>query len=393
MTNMHRRLIVFFTGIGITLLVAGLVPLVAVAQEETPMAPTPSVEEIPEFAPTEPFYDLENVPPIEPTGDNSYCVMCHNRPLQTVTLHDGRILNLYVSPEIIANSVHGVNSEGGQLGCIDCHTEDSIPHSGPTPTDQREYTFKSVTFCINCHTDQVDALQHGLHEQAIARGNDAAAVCTDCHGSHDIRPVAQFPELVAGVCGDCHATTLAEWRSSKHVDIGPLDCATCHSPHTQEMRGGLTVNELCVNCHKEVPDIFAHTQHLDREEPVGCYECHMFVPQELTGVLTEAVDVSTAAVPVSTGHTFAVQTAACNACHEELVVSGEWERLRTQPQVSEVASVPSETETTEAETQPVSNVQFLQGLILGAGFGITAAAVFVARGNRRIRSASEDETD
>ncbi|MBE0688544.1 MAG: hypothetical protein IH587_00300, partial [Anaerolineae bacterium] len=112
MTNIHRRLIVFFTGIGITLLLAGLLPLVAAAQDATP-EPT---GETPQELPTEPFYDLENVPIVEPTGDNSYCVLCHNRPLQTVTLHDGRILNLYVSPEIIANSVHGVTNEGGTLG-------------------------------------------------------------------------------------------------------------------------------------------------------------------------------------------------------------------------------------------------------------------------------------
>ena len=387
MTNIHRRLIVFFTGIGITLLLAGLLPLVAAAQDTTP---EPTVE-TPQELPTEPFYDLENVPIVEPTGDNSYCVLCHNRPLQTVTLHDGRILNLYVSPEIIANSVHGVTNEGGTLGCLDCHGESTFPHSGPTPTDQREYTFKSVTFCINCHADQVDALQHGLHEQAIARGNDAAAVCTDCHGSHDIRPVAQFPELVAGVCGDCHETTLTEWRTSAHVDIGPLDCATCHSPHTQQMRGGLSVNELCMNCHKEVPDNFAHTQHLSDENPVGCYECHMYVPTEFAGVLTETIGVSTAAVPVSTGHTFNVVTAACDTCHEELVTSGEWERLRGETPVSTVASTTPEA--VEPEAAPTSNVQLLQGLILGIGFGLTGAAIFISRGNRRTEPTAEDESE
>lgn len=388
MANKRRSLIVFFAGAGITLLIAGLLPFIALAQEGTA---EPSPEATPEATPTG-FYNLENAPVIEATGNNSYCIVCHTQPLHTVTLQDGNILNLYVNPETIANSVHGVNNPAGRLGCVDCHGENSFPHSGATPTDHRAYTLRSVQFCINCHADEADALQHGLHEQAILRGNTQAAVCTDCHGAHNIQEVARFPELVAGVCGECHETTLAEWRSSLHVDIGPLDCATCHSPHSQQIRTGTNSNELCLNCHKEMPAIFSHNQHVVENSTVQCVNCHMFVaPEDSTQV------VSNSPVPLgATGHTMQVQTLACNTCHQDMVDSGKWaqivgdietvraERDALQQRVSELETV----QVSEGAPQDTTFLQLVQGLILGIGFGITIAAVFIARGNRQSASAA-----
>lgn len=389
----HKRLIIFFIGIGLTFILAGILPFAA-AQETTPEGtPEATSAAAPVAEATEQFYDLENVPVVEPTGDNSYCVLCHNQPLQTVRLRDGNILNLYVSPEVIANSVHGTSNEIGALGCVDCHGAESFPHDGQTPADQRAYTIRSVGFCINCHADQVDALQSGLHEQAILAGNTAAAVCTDCHGAHDIQPVARFPELVAGVCGDCHTTTLAEWQISAHVDIGPLDCATCHSPHTQAIRGGLNSDELCLNCHKDTTDVFVHTQHVNDVYEVTCTDCHMFMPPHGDTISTVPAINSN----LATGHTMIVDTVACNTCHQELVSSGEWtaisadidsvraERDALQQRVSELESTES-----NATNDQASLIQLLQGLILGIGFGITGAAVFITRGNRQIEIQTED---
>jgi predicted CXXCH cytochrome family protein len=362
MTFTRRRLIIFCAGLGFTLLAAGLLPFSALAQEATPLPPG--------------FYDTESISAIQPTGNNSYCAVCHSQPLQVVTLADGYILNLYVSPEIIANSVHGSSNDQGALGCVDCHGKNSFPHSGPTPDDQRQYSLTGITMCIGCHTQQADELQHGLHEQAIARGNTSAAVCTDCHGAHDIRPVASFPELVAGVCGDCHETTLVEWRSSPHVDIGPLDCATCHSPHTQAIRSGSNTTELCINCHKEMPEVWVHSQHTDVDPAVECAECHMY---QLQGEQAEAVTVAALPSAESTGHTMAVETVPCTTCHAELA---QTVALEATPQPA-VEGPPTEPVEQVAEDGTGGFIQLFQGLILGLGFGATIAAVFVARGNRR----------
>ena len=56
------------------------------------------------------------------------------------------------------------------------------------------------------------AYQESVHGKLIASGNDKAAVCSDCHGNHDIRrandptsPV--FRANVPKTCSKCHAGT------------------------------------------------------------------------------------------------------------------------------------------------------------------------------------------
>ena len=53
--------------------------------------------------------------------------------------------------------------------------------------------------------------QESVHAQAVAQGNVQAAVCTDCHGGHDIRPASDAQSLISKLnipktCGQCHAS-------------------------------------------------------------------------------------------------------------------------------------------------------------------------------------------
>lgn len=400
MSIRSRRLITVCIGGGLSLILAGLVPFllptqVSFAQDTPPATAEPSApgdtasvtEEAPIAAtPTlvEAGAGQHTVSAVQPTGDNGYCAVCHNQPWRAVTLTDGYVLNLYASPSIIANSVHGTSSMQGPLGCLDCHTEDAFPHSGPTPNDSRSYALEAVQMCSRCHQEAAAELEHGLHEQAIMTGNTDAAVCTDCHGAHDIQPAANHPQLVAGVCGDCHSSSLDEWRSSPHVDIGPLGCATCHSPHSQELRVGDS-NTLCINCHTAPANIYVHQQHIDTEYAVECIDCHM---HRDPNIQTTLVGVS------PTGHTMMMDTRPCNTCHEELELTGTWDELtrRVDSQLiserdalqAQVSELQAQIATAPAEAPAPNNVQLLQGLILGLGAAITFFLIFgprLARGN------------
>lgn len=293
-----------------------------------------------------------------------------------------------MNPDTVAASVHGVNNPAGALGCIDCHGADAFPHTGPSPESKRISTLDAVQRCVTCHTENALELQHGLHEEAILRGNLNAAVCTDCHGSHDVQPVVEERNLVAGVCGTCHVSTLTEWQNSAHVDIGPLGCATCHSPHSQRIRAGDTADGLCLNCHNTMPDLWAHQQHASNDYPVGCTDCHMFVPEEQRAA---NLGLTTAVIDAPTGHGMALTSVPCTTCHEELMVSGEWSRLsgegegirierdRLAQQLADLQAVHA----AEPEVQEGTFVPLAQGLLLGLGFGVTFAAVFITRGNQR----------
>ncbi|MFN8378154.1 MAG: cytochrome c3 family protein [Anaerolineae bacterium] len=368
--NSERRLILIFATIGLALVVAGLLPLSVSAQESTP---EPVVEVTPEATvDLTPIYDL-GAAPVVPTGDNSYCLLCHGQPWRTATLADGTQLNMYVPAHTIANSVHGEDNPVGQLGCVDCHG-DNFPHSEP-PATARDYALQAISACVACHASEAQDLQVGLHEQAIRQGDKEAAVCTDCHGSHNIQRVVEQADLIAGVCGDCHENSYAEWRASGHVDLGPLGCATCHSQHTQMIRGGQSSNELCLSCHGEtMPEIWVHENHLVEQSDVGCVDCHMY-PLYPAGVRTQSV---LSVEDRSTGHDMNVSTVPCTTCHESMSDDQTVAIIEPVPDTAEQEAAHTTEDTTSTTTVPL-----VQGLLFGLGIGATAAAIFVARGNKR----------
>ena len=68
---------------------------------------------------------VQNAMPSEPTGDNSFCLVCHADSDATATLDDGTTLHVGVDPSVLEGSVHGAGNEQGALGCVDCHRQDS----------------------------------------------------------------------------------------------------------------------------------------------------------------------------------------------------------------------------------------------------------------------------
>ena len=76
-----------------------------------------------------------------------------------------------------------------------------------------------------------------------AAGNDKAAVCSDCHGEHEVlapndptSPV--FRANVPKTCSKCHSDEAAQFAKSIHGKVladgnteGPV-CTTCHGVHT-----------------------------------------------------------------------------------------------------------------------------------------------------------------
>lgn len=361
MNTTKRHWIISLFGIGLTLMLAGIMPLfmpvtVAYAQEAPP--PNDDVG----------LYDLTSTP-IVPTGENSYCAVCHSTPSRVAISADGYIRNLYVPPSSVANSVHGDGNANGTLGCVDCHGADSFPHDTPF-LNRRDYTLKTNQLCVGCHVDQARDLQNGLHEQAIMAGNKEAAVCTDCHGAHDVQHVTRHPQLLAAVCGDCHATTIQEWRTSPHINVDVLGCGTCHSPHAQTLRiASREANDLCMNCHGAMPTIWVHSQHEDTIlMTTGCVDCHMYAPDHANGGR------------IGTGHSMAIETIACTSCHADIaqrISTGELVVPESRPVITTAP-----TEESQEASVPADTIALIQGLILGIGFGITGAAVFITRGNK-----------
>jgi formate dehydrogenase gamma subunit len=105
-----------------------------------------------------------------------------------------------------------------------------------------------------------------VHAREIGGGNLSAAVCTDCHKSHDVLPASDsrspiFRFNISRTCGACHAPITAEYNQSVHgeavargVSQSPV-CTDCHGIHgisrRSDARSTLGI-ATCSQCHEGV---------------------------------------------------------------------------------------------------------------------------------------------
>lgn len=166
--------------------------------------------------------------------------------------------------------------------CIDCHTKDGkgdmttmLPRSDPASPVNRA---NLANTCGRCHGDPAVMKGSGItatpflsyresvHAQAVSRGNMSAAVCSDCHRSHDVLPASDpnspiFKFNIPRTCGQCHSGITNEYAASVHgqaaargVSQTPV-CTDCHGIHSIAQPGvgnaSLRTN-TCAKCHEGV---------------------------------------------------------------------------------------------------------------------------------------------
>ena len=161
--------------------------------------------------------------------------------------------------------------------CWDCHTKHNIKR--PSDLDSTVNKINIPLTCSVCHEDMNMIVKYnihcekpyqeylqGVHGKALYKGGllSLAAVCTDCHGIHDIKGVGE-PSLMAKnpeTCGKCHGLVFNEYKESIHgrealkgnYDV-PL-CVDCHSEHKmisplekEAPTSWKNINDTCSACH------------------------------------------------------------------------------------------------------------------------------------------------
>src|SRR6266542_4520519 len=178
-----------------------------------------------------------------------------------------------------------IGKSGKAATCLDCHARNGDmttiqPASEPRSTINRANI--AVT-CGRCHGDKSVMQGSGIsdrpflsyresvHAQAIARGNTRAAVCTDCHNSHDIRAASDtqssiFKINIPQTCGKCHQAEADQFNRSIHgvalargVSRAPV-CTDCHGIHNIKMpfdqttaaASSAVATDTCAKCHEGV---------------------------------------------------------------------------------------------------------------------------------------------
>ncbi len=182
-----------------------------------------------------------------------------------------------------AKSVHGVSKKDGMAdaaSCLSCH---GSPHDILGSSDPASKTAKKnlADTCGTCHSNPdflqrhkipfakpVEAYKLSVHGRAVARGDNAAASCSDCHGSHGIQSgkgghSATTHEFVSQTCGKCHSDVQEVFDASVHgraVKAGAKGapvCTDCHGEHNilAPSEAGSLVNPArvstatCGRCH------------------------------------------------------------------------------------------------------------------------------------------------
>ena len=214
---------------------------------------------------------------------------------------------------------HDIHAQKG-LTCASCHGGD------PTKADMLAMS-KSAGFrgkierrqvpalCGSCHsdaaymrqfnpslrTDQLSQYGTSVHGKRLAKGDSKVAVCTDCHGVHDLRPASDtrskvHPLNVTQTCARCHADAaymksysiptdqFSNYSASVHHealavrgDLSAPTCTTCHGNHGAAPPGVGTVQNVCSTCHVFQAQLFESSPHKAAFQAAalpGCVVCH-----------------------------------------------------------------------------------------------------------------------
>jgi cytochrome b subunit of formate dehydrogenase len=258
-----------------------------------------------------------------PKPANDECLACHSDSTMTKEL-EGKQISLYVNEEHFKNSIHSM------FTCVDCHTDvKTSPHENPPAklscaqchADQQAAYEKSfhgqawkngdakAATCISCHGGPHEILPAADPQSRVSHAN-IAATCGACHGQkfvmeasgHSAQPFLSYQESVHGravaagsakaaVCTDCHGAheilAASDPKSSIFKFNVPATCAKCHqsvqqefaqSIHGQAITRGNWQAPVCTDCH----GIHSIKAHLDPNSSVSapnlarvtCARCH-----------------------------------------------------------------------------------------------------------------------
>jgi predicted CXXCH cytochrome family protein len=186
------------------------------------------------------------------------CLGCHGSdPTQTMDLPSGEKLSIFVDQTAFGKSVHGEI-----LRCGDCHADKTgYPHDSKPFQSRRDVTAASYEQCKSCHFANYTKTLDGVHFAVLAQGNRKAALCVDCHGSHDITRPTEPRARISRTCAGCHEKVNAVYLGSVHgqgLTAGNQDvpvCTDCHRAHDiADPRDGslaLRTPEVCGRCHTD----------------------------------------------------------------------------------------------------------------------------------------------
>ncbi|PKL83713.1 MAG: hypothetical protein CVV24_03445 [Ignavibacteriae bacterium HGW-Ignavibacteriae-3] len=236
-----------------------------------------------------------------------YCSKCHTSMI---------LANPYHSKAVEGNKCISCHKQNGftklsesvhkNLECADCHNY--ISHNLTNHSKNVVATQKAD--CYLCHSSIAKEHRESIHGISLYEGIDEAAMCWNCHGSHEIKKVKDqlslvYPTNLGATCGKCHDnpnlvkkfsfgvknpgllySTSVHGQLVAKGSLSSANCSLCHGVHDIKNRvqpgskiSSFNVPETCGQCHRQIADEYEKSVHWIRakkgvrESPV-CNDCH-----------------------------------------------------------------------------------------------------------------------
>ena len=207
-----------------------------------------------------------------------YCLTCHSKPITRSI--NGKTISLTIDEAWVKGSVHR-NHE-----CTDCHTAYS-KENHPSPKDYtsgRQLSHAASETCERCHFEKAVKVKDSIHAVLLAKGDQRAPGCSDCHGAHQVGPGALADTLDGVPCRKCHQEIYDVFRTSVHGmakqsgTAHPPLCAACHNAHdVKPAMASRSPRDMCLACHPSYES--DHRQRLPNPQAhlamVACTACHV----------------------------------------------------------------------------------------------------------------------
>ncbi len=134
--------------------------------------------------------------------------------------------------------------------CTDCHGSHEILSAGNPKSSI--FKFNVPATCAKCHDSVKQEYMASIHGQAITRGNWQSPVCTDCHGIHTIKAPTDPSSSVAAqalartTCARCHEGMRLAGEFGVETGRASTYMASYHGL-ASEMGSNVVAN--CASCH------------------------------------------------------------------------------------------------------------------------------------------------
>jgi cytochrome c551/c552/thiosulfate reductase cytochrome b subunit len=191
--------------------------------------------------------DITEIPHQKVAQRKVSCVQCHEA-LWAIAQKENKTpenARLGVVVEQINKYMHSIHARPNRddqsrtnATCYNCHDAHYVYPKGSAA--RTEWRLSIPDACGQCHAKQREAYATSLHgREVLEKRNLYAAVCSDCHTTHDIETPEADPIrlLITRNCGTCHAGALKTYTETYHGQVNTLGyahtakCFDCHGSH------------------------------------------------------------------------------------------------------------------------------------------------------------------